>query len=354
MKRSDTARGTPLWRAEPGRRPRSISISIAPIGTGIGDLLVSLPALQGSIDAGFRTYLRPLSAVQVEIAARVAGLQGIDSQTGGPRRVPRPVVVRLRDHPLQSEFWWGSPEFESRYGAIGIDEIVSRIAADLGLPPPVPDRLVPLRAGRAPDPSLRRTILLLPSSDAGYKLWSSARWIELARMLAGGATAPPSARGVAPRGAPRQVAVVGPGDRREVTALRERGIPWLETPAIGDAIDALSSCAGVVSVDSGLFHIAVQQGRPAVGLFRRPSLFRRSAPLARNCVAAACDPACLSRDFARAARGREVEPASPGDGLAPDEPPASVWRCERLEEERCMAGITVAQVLDALHDLDLW
>ncbi len=42
-------------------------------------------------------------------------------------------LVDLRDHPLQRDHWWGSPEFEAAYGPLSINEIIARIGADLGV-----------------------------------------------------------------------------------------------------------------------------------------------------------------------------------------------------------------------------
>ena len=46
---------------------------------------------------------------------------------------PPDTLVDLRDHPLQRDYWWGTPEFATAYGALTINGIIARIGADLGV-----------------------------------------------------------------------------------------------------------------------------------------------------------------------------------------------------------------------------
>ena len=41
--------------------------------------------------------------------------------------------VDLRDHPLQRDHWWGSPQFEAAFGPLHINDILARICADFGI-----------------------------------------------------------------------------------------------------------------------------------------------------------------------------------------------------------------------------
>jgi ADP-heptose:LPS heptosyltransferase len=300
---------------------------LAPIGSGIGDLLVSLPAVQALIDSDREVVLLARSPAQEELAERIAGLRGAVAEEGlGGVLSPGDRSWNLRDHPLQRDWWWGSPEFEEAFGGIRIDEIVARIARDLGFPLPVSDQglLVPLRARI--DPGLRATTLLVPATDAAPKLWPESSWRALAAELIERS---------------RPVEMIGPDSSAPVRALREAGIPWRRTETLGEVVDRVSSSAAVVAVDTGFFHLAVQQGIPAVGLFRPGSVFRRAFPHARSLCASECDPACIAADSARA-HNRSIE-------RVPQE--SAGWRCVRPESGSCMARIEVARVLDALGGL---
>jgi ADP-heptose:LPS heptosyltransferase len=57
--------------------------------------------------------------------------------------------------------------------------------------------------------------------------------------------------------------------------LKQAGVRHLETPEIGDAIDVLGSVDAAVAVDTGLMHIAVQQGTPTVALFNSVHTYLR-------------------------------------------------------------------------------
>lgn len=336
---------------------------IAPIGWGIGDLLVSLPAVQGLIDAGRGVVLVARAPAQAELAERIDGLAGVVAGDGlDPAALGRADRWHnLRDHPLQRDWWWGSPEFQKASGGMTIDAIVERIASDLGIPRGA-SGLVALRHGRsAAATSAAGRILFVPASDASPKLWRETHWLTLARRLS---TRRPDARPAEavptearptdtratdarpthahPPGAGIPLAVIGLPDQAPVAGLRQGGMDWIPTPSLGDAVDAVSAARAVVAVDTGLFHLAVQQGVPAVGLFRRESVFRRDRPGALSICAPACDPACVAADVARAHHKVLVHP--PGQQ-------APGWTCVRPEEERCMARLEPGEVLDALASL---
>src|SRR5437899_1987279 len=107
---------------------------VAPISFGLGDLVVSLPAIQALIargrDEGVGTWLVARSAGQAALADRIAGLSGWVDEASFDRDDRDGRFVDLRDHPLQRDWWWGSPEFEDAFGPISINDILSRICAD--------------------------------------------------------------------------------------------------------------------------------------------------------------------------------------------------------------------------------
>src|SRR5579864_3254815 len=88
---------------------------VAPISFGLGDLVVSLPAIQALIERGraqgVETRLVARSEAQAGLAVRIAGLTGWVHEESFDRHDHDGRFVDLRDHPLQRDWWWGSPEF---------------------------------------------------------------------------------------------------------------------------------------------------------------------------------------------------------------------------------------------------
>ena len=262
-------------------------VYVAPISFGLGDLVVSLPIVQALIaDSGRRgdeTWLVARSASQARLSERIPGLAGCVDEETFPPVSGADRVVDLRDHPLQRDYWWGSPEFEAAVGPLDINQILDRIASDFGIdadfsaPTPLLSSLVP---------GLDRTVLLVTETDGPAKAWPATKWESLAAQLR---------RSFDVRRVTRTVAV---GDRDPLA------VPALPVPNPGAAVDALSSCRGVIGIDTGLTHIAVQQRTPTVTICRHGSLYFRPWSHARALRGAPCDAACLAEERASAYNDR--------------------------------------------------
>ncbi|TML12994.1 MAG: glycosyltransferase family 9 protein [Actinobacteria bacterium] len=292
-------------------------VYVAPISFGLGDLVVSLPVVQALIEqarrTGGETWLVARSSAQTKLAERIEGLGGcvdedtFDARAGGDR------FVDLRDHPLQRDYWWGSPEFEQAFGPLSINEILGRICADFGIDAKF-TRPVPLTT--RPRPKLRSSVLFVTESDGPSKRWSAENWASLAQSI---------------RNLGLDVRLV---TRDEVSAeMRAAGIEATSAPTPGDAIDVLSACRAVIGIDTGLTHIAVQQGSPTVTICRANTIFLRPWPHARAVTGGQCDDACtsLEKDYAYNERvslrgfrwqprtcpvgGRCLDPVQPADVL---------------------------------------
>jgi hypothetical protein len=260
---------------------------VAPISFGLGDLVVSLPIVQAMVADGARsgreTWLVARSASQALLSERIPRLAGwVDEETFRP--VPgKDRVVDLRDHPLQKDYWWGSPEFEAALGPIDINQILDRIASDFGIEA---DFSGPTPLQCSPVPDLDHTVLLVTETDGPAKAWPAAKWEVLAAQLR------------------RHFEV------RQVTRTPAAGSPGLlAAPALalsnpGAAVDAFSSCRGVIGIDTGLTHIAVQQRTPTVTICRHSSVYFRPWPHARALRGAPCDPECLAAERASAYNDR--------------------------------------------------
>ncbi len=252
---------------------------IAPVSFGLGDLVVSLPVVQAAVSAGrcsgTETWLVTRSQSQAALATRISGLAGTVAE-GDPAIRPPEAVVDLRDHALQRDHWWGSPEFTAAYGSLSINEIIAHIGSDLGV---VGDFSAPMPLESQDRPDAEGLVLFVADADGTAKQWAPEHWVELAAEL--------ERRGLG-------VAVV---TRDEAgTTLVDHGLPRFVAPTPGDAVDVLTACRAVVGVDTGLTHIAAQQGTPTVTLCRKPAVYFREWDHTRLVAGSACDPACQAAE----------------------------------------------------------
>lgn len=262
-------------------------VYVAPISFGLGDLVVSLPIVQALIATGARkgeeTWLVARSASQARLSERIPGLAGCVDEETFPPVFGADRLVDLRDHPLQRDYWWGSPEFEAAFGPLDINQILDRIATDFGIHA---DFSAPTPLVSAPLPGLERTVLLVTETHGPAKAWPATEWESLAAQLR-------------PRFDVRRVTrTVTRGD------LDSTAVPGLSVPTPGAAVDALTSCLGVIGIDTGLTHIAVQQRTPTVTICRHGSLYFRPWSHARALRGAACDAACVAVEHASAYNDR--------------------------------------------------
>jgi hypothetical protein len=255
-------------------------VYVAPISFGLGDLVVSLPALQAVIAQGRHhgeeTWLVARSDAQARLADRIAGLAGWVDEQSFDRDDHDGRLVDLRDHPLQRDWWWGSPEFEDAFGTISINDILSRICADFGIDA---DFTRPIPLTTCPRPELGSSVLLVTESDGPSKQWPVQRWKSLADGL--------RAQGLDVRLVTRDEAAP------EIRAL---GIAEARAPSLGEALDVLGAARAVVGIDTGLTHLAVQQGTPTVTIFRAPAVFFRPWSHARAVVGDRCDSVCIATE----------------------------------------------------------
>ena len=89
--------------------PRTL---LAPVSYGLGDLVVSLPAVQALIGEDQPVWLVARAPAQRLLAERIAGLAGVVDEAELVRGTGD-RFIDLRDHPLQRDCWWGSAAFEA-------------------------------------------------------------------------------------------------------------------------------------------------------------------------------------------------------------------------------------------------
>jgi Glycosyltransferase family 9 (heptosyltransferase) len=295
---------------------------IAPISFGLGDLVVSLPAIQAAISENppGETWLVARSDRQGALADRIAGLGGCVPEEAFDPVGADASLLDLRDHPLQRDYWWGSPEFDEAFGPLSINEIVARICADLGIPADLacPEPLV----AEQKRPDVADAVLFVADSDSTIKRWPPDRWAEVAQDV--------RARGFDVRLVTRDARV---GDMSAI------GVDPVCAPTPGDAVDVLSSCRAVVGVDTGLTHIAAQQGTPTVALHRDRPVYFRPWPHCRAVVGDRCDESCRAVEQAYAYNSQV---GAPGTGWQPRTCPVGA---------RCLEKIRPADVSRALWEL---
>jgi Glycosyltransferase family 9 (heptosyltransferase) len=253
---------------------------VAPVSYGLGDLVVSLPAIQTLITQNQQVWLVARSPSQRLLAERIAGLDGVVDEArltlrSGDR------LIDLRDHPLQRDFWWGSAAFEAEFGRLNINDILQRICADLGINA---DFSRPTPLDGHPRADLGRTVLLVHETDGTAKGWPAERWVEVAAIL---------------RADGHAVAHVTRGaheTRGEGLARLDADIPALVVPTPGQAVDALSGCRAVIGIDTGLTHVAVQQSTPTVTICRRSSVYVRPWPHCAGLRGADCTDRCITEE----------------------------------------------------------
>jgi hypothetical protein len=296
----------------------------------LGDLVVSLPPLQSLIESTSEDVcLVVRSPVQQGLAERVPGLAASVEEPLFIRSpdFPNQKIYNLRAHPLQTDFVWGSPAFYERYPGFGVSETVRQICRDLQIDDGQ-SRLRPLKFSL--DEKLEGKIALIPASAAPIKHWPQSNWLTLHQRL---------------RQLGKETVLIGEiKENSPVKFLYENGLQWIHTPTITDALDAISSCAGVVSVDTGLMHLAVHQGIKTVALFREYTFFLREYPHARNIVAPPCEKTCLEGQFDFAPNAQLFF----SDWSVDDS--YLYWnnmRCKQ-EEGGCLSRISVDTVIDAM------
>ncbi|PWT96177.1 MAG: hypothetical protein C5B53_10250 [Candidatus Melainabacteria bacterium] len=303
-----------------------MAVYFSAIGSGLGDIVVSLPILQQLIARGERVYLVAKSERQENLEALLPGLTGIIREPDLDEENIDGSYHNFRAHPIQTTYDWTSPEFHRDFPGINIQNMLEIICRDFGLDVDFRRPLEPLPFTFHPEWS--QTIVFVPGTVIDTKSWPVRRWFELYQAL---------------KSDGHRVLMIGEPDRAPpVKQLQELGVPWLATPNITDVVDTVSSCRAVVSVDTGIMHLSVHQNKPTVALFENSPLYYRPHPCCRPLFASPCQKECIEA-FSFSFEHREKSPPW-------------AWyhgqfeRCTATEELKCMNSISVTAVLAQLKD----
>jgi hypothetical protein len=301
---------------------------ISVIGGGLGDIVVALPVIQALIAQG-KTALVMRTQRQLGFEKLIPGLAGVIKESELSQQLKSDDrYINLRTHRLQTDYFWGGPEFERDYPGFRINDILSEMCRDIGVEADF-SRLTPFKYKVRPE--LAESVIFIPGTTVDSKTWSTKNWLALKTWLDN-------------RKCP--VFMLGQPDySMAVKELLESGVALIPTPEVEDAVDILSSARSVVSIDTGLMHVAIQQGTPTVSLFQDP-IFYRPALNNHALFSKHCEPVCVkSRMAARPESTTEY--------------PEWSWRtsdfkfCLVPEEERCINSIGVSEVVDILDRLAL-
>jgi hypothetical protein len=236
------------------------------LGSGIGDVVVCKSTFESfcrNIDEDVVFVARGprqvgLSKLLDGAAGEVKEFEIEQNMKGGDR------IINLRDHPWQCEHDWFSADFKARHPNIKIFEILDDICRDKEIVANTREfRALPFEFdARAAD-----KVIVVPGTTMKAKKMKLTFWQNLVRQL--------GLKNI-------QTIMLGKSDGApEIAELVEVGIEHISTPELQDAINLISSSKAVVSVDTGLMHIAVQQGIKTVAIFGQCEIYYRPAA---NCI----------------------------------------------------------------------
>lgn len=306
---------------------------IAAPGKRLGDCVVMLPVLQAAMAEGLKVQFVARSPQQIEMAGLVPGLNWIAEPDFNKSILPS--GDRYHDffaHPAFQTYSFDSMKFKQSFSGAKINDLLAIACRDFGIPEPLP-RPLPLPLSR--QPQLANSVLIVPGATSGSKRWPLQNWIELLEQLS--------------RYFP--VACLGQPERsKAVEEVIRAGVKHVATPTVQEAMEAVSSCRTVISVDTGLMHMAVHQNIPTIAMFNHHSIWIRPYPWLNAIRSVACIPECLER-FLQAERDwmtLQMESTSAADPFHDFE---KTWNgedylpCTDPNRANCMASIEPSDVV---------
>src|SRR5271170_3144252 len=157
-----------------------MAIYFAPIGSGLGDAIISLPLLCALIKQD-KTFLVARCPRQAGLTGAISGLAGTVREVDLDHHLrPGDSYINIREHPMQTELVWGSVEFDERYKGFRINDILAVMARDFAIAANF-DKPIPLLFDRKEE-GLGK-IVFVPGTMTLSKTWSAQNWLALYAML---------------------------------------------------------------------------------------------------------------------------------------------------------------------------
>jgi ADP-heptose:LPS heptosyltransferase len=275
------------------------------------------------------TILVQRSPRQLGISELVTGLAGVIREADfDPETLSDDDrYYNLRSHKLQTDYFWGGPEFERDYPGFLINDIQKVMAEDFGIT--TADFDVPESFPHQTKSDWQEYTFFVPGTTYDAKTWSTTNWLKLRDLL---------------HGHGHKICVIGqPAHSQTVRELKAAGMSLFESSSLQEAIDVISSARMVVSVDTGLMHLAVQQGIVTLGLLQDP-IFFRPYPNSHRILSKSCSPDCIAQRMASRPQDRVRYPVWEWDILG-------FGKCLLPEMERCINSISAEQVLQSVLEL---
>ncbi len=297
---------------------------MAPLGSGIGDVIVGLPIIDKLIASGVPVILVARGPRQIGFEQRIEGLSGVVREVDLQSLLQvEDTYLNIRDHEIQKNYDWFGEKFAQDFPGYLVNDIMREICKSFGLDV---DFSVMSKLKAHPIASLAGKVAIVPGTTIDFKSWPVSMWLSWSNLREQGL----------------ELIMLGEPERSTVvSALLEAGVHWYPTESIGDAIDAISSVSGVIAVDTGLMHIAVQQGIPTVALMNFVHTYLRPSWNCRPLIGARCAPECA---FV----------CGEGEVFTATYPEWIWWDGEFnycKAEKPCMGSIRAEQVLEAFHQV---
>lgn len=303
-----------------------MALYLAPIGSGLGDAIVSLPIIQWLLaTAEAPVFLVARSERQLGLTERISKLAGTVRECDLPAVMqPCDRLINMRDHAMVRDFDWGSEKFAGQFPGFLINDIQRIICHDIGI---FPDFSVAIPLTATKFESTQRKVLFVAGTTSDHKSWPVNHWLQLHEYLA--------ERGIA-------TAILGEINRSQtVSHLVASGVRHVETPTLNSAIDEVSNAALVVAVDTGLMHLAVQQGVQTIAIFNNLHTYLRPYSNCSPALAPRCQPECIPQHLDQ-----------------PNWPTTYEWGwwdgkfeyCKAEPDKYCMNRIPVQQVFDLVME----
>ena len=277
---------------------------------GIGDLVVILPILK-NLKLNYMNKINVLvfNQAQKDLLTRTPYVDAAIIFEGNPRSyVPKgEFYLDIAETEMESKYWWGSEEFINDLGKMHIYDVMKecvQIGGDY-------ENIEPLQWNKVEPLSNKPLILLGIGGRRGNKLWFNDYWLELYAKL---------------QLLDFEIRSIGDKNHNgsdQISQLEQLGLPHYDTESLASCIDVISSATAVITIDSGLMHIAAMQGIPTVALF---------GPM----------PAWLWGP-----KGKHVINLDGGCGINCSKMPLD-WECV---DRPCMRSLTPMKVQDALEIL---
>lgn len=222
---------------------------------GLGDLVVLGPVLFNIVDRNITDKINLIvyNQGQKDLAERMWWVDNCFLEKDTPTIPNRDFFVDMSEHPLE-KVWWGSQEYIDQFGETHVIQMMDKICGGMGIPKELPKLKV-----ETPHINdylkLGKTVLLAVGGRRRTKLLPNNIWLDIYKGL---------------REFNWEVALIGSKGHEgseQIYELEQAGIPYHSTKNVGEVIDVIQASCGVISIDSGLYHLSSYQNKPTVGLF---------------------------------------------------------------------------------------